>query len=105
MTAFRTPLMVAVGVAATLLAGSLTSRAQTAPQMCGERSTIIEGLQRDFKEQPAAVGVVNASAVVEVFVSDQGTWTIIATGADGKSCLISAGENWQGNLLMVGEGA
>ena len=101
MTQFRIKSIVAVGAIA-LVAGVVTSRAETLaahtgaqPQnACGERASIVEGLARDFKEQPAAVGVVNQDAVIEVFVSTNGTWTIIATGVDGKSCLISAGESW-----------
>ena len=37
-----------------------------------------------------------------VFVSGNGTWTIIATGTDGKSCLLSAGKDWQGQGFVKG---
>ena len=43
--------------------------------------------------------------MVEIFVSDNGTWTILATGTDGKSCVLSAGEGWQINVAALGEGA
>jgi hypothetical protein len=65
----------------------------------------VKSLADKFKENPAAVGQVDASAVVEVFVSETGTWTIIATGTDGKSCVLSAGEGWEINLAALGEGA
>ena len=34
------------------------------------------------------------SVILEVFVSEQGTWTILATDTHGLSCVISAGEGW-----------
>ena len=56
-------------------------------------------------ENPAAVGQINGDAVIEVFVSEKGTWTILATGTDGKSCVLSAGEDFEINVALLGEGA
>ncbi|WP_250157529.1 hypothetical protein [Tianweitania aestuarii] len=75
---------------------------QTMDQMntCGARNEIVQKLSAQFKEAPQSVGVVDQSAVLEVFVSDAGTWTILATGTDGNSCILSAGDGWQsrGNI-------
>jgi hypothetical protein len=68
---------------------------------CGEREEIVKKLSEEFKESPQSVGVVNQSAVIEVFVSENGTWTIIASGTDGKSCVLSAGEGWETNVLAA----
>ena len=65
---------------------------------------MIKSLAEQFKENPAAVGVINPSAVIEVFVSQDGSWTILATGTDGKSCVLSAGVGWESNVLAMGEG-
>ena len=90
-----------------MLAGLLAVSATPAPaqNFCADRSELVKSLADKFKENPAAVGQVDASAVVEVFVSATGTWTIIATGTDGKSCVLSAGEGWEINLAALGEGA
>jgi hypothetical protein len=89
--------------------------AQTAPQLasetlaqmntCGARNDIVQKLSAQFQEAPQAVGVVDKSAVLEVFVSDAGTWTIIATGTDGNSCILSAGEGWQSKDFVAGRNA
>jgi hypothetical protein len=42
------------------------------------------------------------NAVLEVFVSGSSTWTIIATSTDGKSCLISAGQDWESPSFVKG---
>jgi hypothetical protein len=69
---------------------------------CAPRSEITAKLARDFKEVQQGVGVVNDKAVIEIFVSGKGSWTIIATGVDGNSCLLSSGENWEGNGFVKG---
>jgi hypothetical protein len=65
---------------------------------------MVAKLSKHFKEIPAALGVVDERAVLEVFVSDSGTWTILATGTDGKSCVISSGEGWQSTTVVAGAG-
>lgn len=80
---------------------------QTAPlaalQMCGARVDIVQKLSDHFNESPMALGIVNQDAVVEVFVSDNGSWTILATGTDGNSCVVSAGEGWQSTTIVAGQ--
>jgi hypothetical protein len=70
--------------------------------MCGERSQLVADLQQQFSEAPMAVGQVDDQAVVEILVSDAGTWTILATGTDGVSCVVSAGEGFQSTSLVRG---
>lgn len=75
------------------------------PEFCGKRSDIVAKLASEFKEKSMAVGRVDEKAVVEVFVSSDGTWTILATGTDGNSCVVSAGEGWDSKILVSGEDA
>ena len=77
----------------------------SATSICAERDELVKSLADKFKENPAAVGQINGDAVIEVFVSEKGTWTILATGTDGKSCVLSAGEGFEINVALVGEGA
>ena len=72
---------------------------------CAERGELVKRLSDEYKENPQAMGIINANAVVEIFVSDKGTWTIIATGTDGKSCVLSAGEGWESTMLASLPGA
>ena len=73
--------------------------------MCSDRTHIVSELEEQFKENVTAVGMVDQSAVVEIFVSDSGSWTILATGTDGKSCIISAGEGWESTQMVRGTDA
>lgn len=79
--------------------------AASAAVPCAERGEIVKKLSDEYQEKAQAVGVINPDAVVEIFVSENGTWTILATGTDGKSCVLSAGEGWDGNLLAALPGA
>jgi len=113
LTFFLGAIPAAAGV--TLLS-ALPIRAQDAPQMqqqapvqaqpggtlCGNRDEIVRSLSEQFKEAPQAVGVVDKNAVLEIFVSPVGTWTIIATGTDGNSCLVSSGEGWDSKTIVAG---
>ena len=71
-------------------------------EMCGEREQVVKELSQQFKESPMAVGQVDGNAVVEIFVSEQGSWTILATGTDGTSCIVSAGEGFESTTLVRG---
>jgi hypothetical protein len=40
--------------------------------------------------------VNNNQGIVQVFVNpDTGTWTLVATGPNGVSCIAVAGDNWK----------
>ena len=71
-------------------------------EMCGDRGEVVNELSRQYAETPMAVGQVDGNAVVEIFVSESGTWTILATGTDGVSCIVSAGEGFESTTLVRG---
>ena len=100
---------IALGLAAIASAAAAflpaSASAQDATNLCGARVEIVSKLSQHYKEQPSAVGMVDKNAVLEVFVSDTGTWTIIATGTDGNSCVLSSGEGWQATNFVLGKDA
>jgi hypothetical protein len=90
-----------------MIGGLLTMTATPSPanSFCADRAEMVRSLSDKFKENPTAVGQIDGSAVIEVFVSEKGSWTILATGTDGKSCVLSAGDGFQINVAALGEGA
>jgi hypothetical protein len=76
--------------------------ADAAPDQCAARATMIKALGDKYHESQAALGVVNPNVVLEIFVSDEGTWTILATDTAGRSCVLSAGEGWEGSAALAG---
>lgn len=99
---------------AAIFGGALTASAQspTMPSpdnptadVCGSRTVLVERLLSEFKENQAAVGTLHENAILEVFVSPEGTWTILATGTDGRSCVLAAGQDFEIALTAIGVGA
>ncbi|ESY67220.1 hypothetical protein LB577_12690 [Mesorhizobium sp. B283B1A] len=80
------------------------AQASAAPQ-CAARTDMVKALGEKFHESQAAHGLVNPSVILEIFVSDQGTWTILATDIHGQSCVITAGEGWDGAVMAGMPGA
>lgn len=82
---------------------------RTAPtaeiDLCGQRDAMVADLGEQFQEMPLASGLVDKNAVVEIFVSPAGTWTILATGTDGQSCVMAVGEGFEANSPVRGVGA
>lgn len=69
---------------------------------CGPRDEIVAQLGSVFQEAPSGMGLIDPTAVVEVFVSESGTFTILASGTDGTSCILASGEGWDGATLVAG---
>lgn len=89
------------GLAATFVAAAgTTAEARSLP--CDTHKGVVSRLTDRFKEKQQAIGMVGNKAVVELFVSGTGTWTIIVTGTDGKACVIAAGQAWESIQVMAG---
>lgn len=78
---------------------------QAGLSLCGERDAMVADLAEQFHEAPLATGMVDEKAVLEIFVSAAGSWTILATGTDGKSCVMAVGEGFEPSMPEPGVGA
>ena len=72
----------------------LSSKA-LAQAVCGAHAKVKDNLRETYAEAPVSVGVTTSGAVIEVFASPQGTWTLVLTQPNGLSCLIAAGQDWE----------
>ncbi len=82
---------------ATLAGLTVAQPAMAQRQACGDRGQIIERLSVKYGETRQSMGLNHNNGMVEVFASaDTGTWTILITMPTGMSCLMAAGENWEG---------
>ena len=84
--------LVAVFAAISLI--STAGLAAAAPQ-CGDHDKIVDVLGHKYKETRRIMGVVNSTAVMEMFMSAQGTWTMVITDTRGTACIAAAGQDWQ----------
>ena len=90
-----TAMMLCVATAASFAAPA------AAADQCAARADMVKALGDKFHESETARGLVNPSVILEVFVSEQGTWTILATDTQGQSCVIMAGEGWDGATMVA----
>lgn len=63
--------------------------------MCGLRADFIKALAERYQETGKALCIAGQINLVEVFASKAGTWTILVTTPEGKSCIIAAGSSWE----------
>ena len=80
----------------TLLAAAvLICTSQVAYAKCAPRAEFAEKLKADFGEYVSLVGVRDGGqSLIEFFISDGGTWTVIETFPDGRACSRAFGKNW-----------
>ena len=68
---------------------------EAAAMQCANHDNMAKTLTGKFKEIRRAMGVVNSTAVMEVFMSPQGTWTVVVTDTRGIACIAASGDGWQ----------
>jgi len=81
-----------IGVSFTAL---LAAPASSAENICGKRDDIVSRLESGYQEFNSAMGMSTNGGLVELYTSENGTWTLMLSQPNGVSCLIAAGENWE----------
>lgn len=88
-----TPLQRGLLIAGILFAAFIYNRPAHAAGGCGQRELFRAALKEKYHEVPNKMAIAG-SAVVELFLSPEKSWTILVTDMTGKSCIIAAGHNW-----------
>ncbi|QRM30360.1 hypothetical protein [Microvirga sp. VF16] len=72
--------------------------------VCATREKLVELLSDQYKESPVGIGLAQSGQVLEVFASSAGSWSMVMTATDGKTCIIAAGDNWEMVTKVKGTG-
>jgi len=88
---------VAATVAAVMI--SLTTLTTAAAATCAPRTELVRTLGERYGEARRAIALTNNGGLLEVFVSERGTWTILVSSPHGRSCVVAAGEAWQQQVV------
>ena len=75
-----------------------------AAAVCLERDVLIGRLATGYDEAQVGAGLASDGSVIEIFVSETGTWTIIITTPSGRSCAVAVGIDWLESGLAVPKG-
>lgn len=86
--------MLKTAITASALA-MLVSAPAWSQAVCSERSKFLEHLKKGFQETPVAMGLASNGGVIEILTSENGTWTILITLTDGRTCAVATGEGWE----------
>lgn len=62
--------------------------------LCSTRDSWVEKLGTEYNETLRIVGVSSKGPLMEIFVSESGTYTIIMSMNADFSCAVSTGEGW-----------
>ena len=66
----------------------------SAQNLCAKREEVVQRLWDKWQEVLTANGLANDNRLIEVFVSKNGSCTVIISDPSGRSCVASAGQNW-----------
>lgn len=86
----------------TTLALCLLAAPVVAEETCAPRDLIVARLAEEYGETLKHLGMATGGVVLEVYASDSGSWSIIATSPDGSACWVADGEMWQGDAAPLG---
>lgn len=65
--------------------------------LCAPRDEIIKRLKGQYGERPHSGGITANNLVTEVWVNPVNrSWTLLLTKPDGESCVLAAGDDWDG---------
>jgi len=92
--------------AATLFGVASTAPPAMAQQVrCALRDSVTMGLSQKYNEQLVAGGLQDSQHLLEVWASSKtGTFTIILTLPNGKSCIVASGTDFQQKFEKVKQG-
>lgn len=85
----------AVAAIAACVSLATLAPAFAATPKCAPHKQMVALLSSKYKEAPKGLGLVHGTRLVELFVSRNGSWTILATKLDGKACILAAGKDWE----------
>ena len=80
---------------ALILGSVLIAPAAVAQPVCGSHNTVSDNLKKSYSEAPVSMGLTTGGGIIEVFASEEGTWTMVITQPNGVSCLIAVGQDWE----------
>lgn len=94
-------------VTATLV-GAVIAQSAAAMNHCGIRADVISALNEKYSESHVASGLQSEDGLLEIWAEEGGSWTILLTRPDGKTCVMASGTHWLESLapeMVSGEPA
>ena len=62
---------------------------------CVTHDRAVQGLANQYGERLTGRGLASGGrAMVELLISEYGSWSLIVTDIEGRTCIVRAGESW-----------
>jgi hypothetical protein len=61
---------------------------------CGPRDEVAKLLNGTHAEVPVGQGLTASGMLLEIYASESGSWTVLATRPTNESCILATGEVW-----------
>ncbi len=94
----KVKLVPAIALCLSILATPILSHAQTQIRVgyaCFPHAMIGQALNQRYDEQVAAMGIAtDQRSMVQLYLSEGGTWTLVVNYTNGLSCISASGEHW-----------
>lgn len=95
-------------LATAMLVGAVTAQSAAAMNHCGVRADVVSALNDKYSESHVATGLQSEDGLLEIWAVEGGSWTILLTRPDGKTCVMASGTHWLETLeseMVSGEPA
>ena len=90
-----------LGLTGAMLFGAGQAEAQ---QVCTTRDDATKQLEDKYGEKVVARGLsTTGKRMLEIFVSENGSWTVVMSEPNGRSCVLVTGESWQQIPMPAGD--
>ena len=63
--------------------------------VCHKTADVTKHLKSKYGESPVALGMQLNGNLLEVYASEEGTWTAVTISPNGMSCVVAAGDGWE----------
>ncbi|PZQ99156.1 MAG: hypothetical protein DI533_00130 [Cereibacter sphaeroides] len=84
-----------IALIAILLAQPALAAGPIAEVICAERPDMVKRLTETYGASLTATGVRDMDAVMEVWTAPSGNWTLVQSYANGRSCILAMGADWE----------
>src|ERR1700757_483756 len=96
--------MLKIALIAALATAAFSTGAHAAP-VCGKRDDVVAQLSQKYKEAPVGIGFASKGGLIQLLAASNGTtWTLIITLANGATCFVAAGHDWQSSPTTASDG-
>lgn len=92
MKSYSTKMVLTAACGALYFAGAAPALPMAA---CAPHGAVIKSLSGKYNETRKAYGLAGGKQMLEIFVSEKGTWTVVVTNLEGIACVIAVGDSWE----------